>query len=173
MQAPVVIHHYDPVWPELYARERARLEALLGARLAAIAHIGSTAVPGLAAKPIIDVLAGVHDLAADGPPCVEALVGAGWVYEPAHEAVLPARRYFSWPGSRDDAFHLHLVEVDSPFWVDHLLFRDHLRAHPRAALVYQQIKHVLVARSADRQAYTAGKAGFVDSILALARAERA
>jgi GrpB-like predicted nucleotidyltransferase (UPF0157 family) len=92
---------------------------------------------------------------------------------PAHEAELPDRRYFRLPGSAGDAFHLHLVAWDGPLWADHLLFRDYLRARPRAALAYQQLKHVLAARSADRAAYTEGKAGFVSSILALAREERA
>lgn len=173
MTPPVVIHHYDPVWPELYERERGRLGALLGPRLAAIAHVGSTAVPGLAARPIVDILAGVADLAADGPACVAALQAAGWVYAPALEAQPPDRRYLYLPGSRDDAFHLRLLEPDGPCWDDQLLFRDYLRGHPRAALAYQQLKHVLVARSADRAAYTEGKTGFVDSILAIARAERA
>lgn len=170
MNPLVVIHHADPVWPELYERERVRLAALLGGRLTAIAHVGSTAVPGLAARPVIDILAGVADLATDGPAGVAALTAAGWVYVPAHEAAFPDRRFLYRPGSRDDAFHLHLVTEGEPDWDDLLLFRDHLRAHPRAALAYQQLKHVLVARSADRQAYTEGKAGFVTSILAVARA---
>lgn len=173
MPPSVVIHHYDPVWPERYVRERARLTALLGARLSAIAHVGSTAVPGLAARPVIDVAVGVADLAADGPPCAAALAEAGW--ERALDEAIPLGDEgevgwtFRLPGSADDACRLYLVEADGPAWADLLLFRDYLRAHPRAGLAYQQLKHVLVARSADRRAYMEGKSGFVTSILAIAR----
>lgn len=169
---PVVIHHYDPVWPELYEREARRLAGLLGERLQAVAHVGSTAVPGLAARPVIDILAGVADLAADGPACEAALADAGWAPEPAGGAASPEGRRFYLPGSREDACHLHLAAAGGAFWDDQLLFRDYLRAHPRAALAYQQLKHVLLVRSHDRAAYREGKTGFVSSILAIARAER-
>ena len=160
------IHHYDPVWPELFARERAGLLAALGDRPIDLAHVGSTAVPGLAAIPTIDLALGVADLAAYGPACARALAAAGFRPEPV--PLRPEGLALYRPGSRADACCLQLVEADGPAWADLVRFRDHLRAHPRAALAYQQLKHVLRARSADRRAYLDGKAGFVASILLIA-----
>lgn len=170
MDAGIVIHHYDPVWPELFERERVRLLARLGDWVT-LEHIGSTAVPGLAAKPCVDVLAGVAHFKADADPCTDTLLADGWRARP--EPVASDQRWFYRPGSAHDTYHLHLVERDSALWHEHLLFRDYLRRHSRAGLIYQQLKHVLAARSADRAAYSEGKAGFVGSIVALARADRA
>lgn len=153
MDQAVVIHHYDPVWPELYAREQARLLALLGPL--PIAHIGSTAVPGLAARPCVDLALGY------APHAEAALLAAGW--QPRDPG------WFRLPGSAHDACHLHLLDPACEAWHDHLRVRDYLRARPRAALAYQQLKHVLAARSGGPAAYAEGKSGFMASIVALAR----
>ena len=169
----IVIHHYDPVWPELFERERPRVAPLLGAASVAIEHVGSTAVPGLAARPCVDMVAGLDDVRAAGPAAIAALVGAGWLDLAATGPPSPGGRALMRPGPQGDAFHLQLVEYGGTDWVDALLFRDYLRRHPRAALAYQQLKHVLADRSADRATYGEGKSGFFTSIMELARLERA
>lgn len=164
---PIAIVDYDPGWPAAFEAARAALLAAVGGALVDLEHIGSTAVPGLAAKPTVDLMAGVAAL-SDAERCIAPLAALGWAYVPAYEAQLPERRYFRKPG-----FHLHVVEAHGPFWERHLLFRDYLRAHPKQALHYQQLKRVLAARCGDDlAAYAAGKRGFVAVIEDLARQER-
>lgn len=108
MSRPVVIADYDPRWPARFAEEKAHLLDVLGDRLVAVEHIGSTAVPSLAAKPIIDILAGVATL-AEAEACIAPLAAAGWSYRADHEDSAPARRYFQKNGPGGvAAFHLHM-----------------------------------------------------------------
>ena len=90
---PVVVVPYDEAWPSLYEEERARIERVIGPWVEEIEHVGSTAVPGLAAKPVIDIMVGVRSLKYS-PILVERLVGIGYEYVPEFERVLPFRRYF-------------------------------------------------------------------------------
>src|SRR3972149_3482523 len=134
--AAITIAEYDPRWPSLYEEERARILAAIGEWLADIQHVGSTAVPGLAAKPTIDIMPGIRSL-ADAIHCIEPLLALGYQYIPDYEVELPERRYFRRPPG--EAFrgrgthHLHMVETTSQFWRRHILFRDYLRAHPETA----------------------------------------
>jgi len=91
-----VIVAYDPRWPALFEEERARLLASIGPLLAAIEHVGSTAVPGLAANPIIDMMGGVREL-GEVIRYVAPLEGIGYEYVPQYEAYIPERRYFRKP----------------------------------------------------------------------------
>lgn len=171
-RAPVVIESYDPDWPAAFEAERGRLLAVLGDPAFRIEHVGSTSVPGLGAKPIIDMLLGGPSLEA-----VEAripdLCACGYDYIPEHEAVLPQRRYLAWPRTRPRRFHLHGVVRGGDFWVDHLLFRDALRASPDRAAAYLALKHELAGRfQDDRESYTEGKTAFITEVVALARAGR-
>ena len=166
---PISIHHHHPSWPLAYERERERLVAALGARLADIAHVGSTAVPGLAAKPIIDVLVGVADMGV-ADACAPAFVALGYAPVPADD---PDRRTFR-RGGRHDAldpgYHVHVVPLGSAYWRDRLRFRDLMRANPRMALHYQALKQVLAERcGGDRRAYAAGKAAYIDSVVGTTR----
>ena len=168
----IEIADYDPAWPATYDAERAALLGAVGGALVGIEHVGSTAVPGLAAKPTIDILAGVKAL-ADADRCVAPMQALGYEYVVEYEAQLPDRRYFRRPNGTGRGFHVHMVEHGSPFWERLLLFRDYLRTHPKHALHYQQLKLVLAARCGeDRAAYTRGKSGFVGVIEELARSER-
>lgn len=163
MTAPVRIVEYDPAWPRRFAEERAVLaEAFAGTR-ATIEHIGSTAVPGLGAKPVIDILAGVANLAA-AESRIAALEAAGYEYVREYDAVLPERRYFRKPRSGRRAFHLHCVVEGGDLWVRHLAFRDHLRAHPAAAAAYLALKRDLASRCS-KEDYADGKSGFIAGIL--------
>ncbi|HEY9722150.1 MAG TPA: GrpB family protein [Oscillatoriaceae cyanobacterium] len=168
----IEIHVYNPAWPALFEAERARIAAALGDRLAALEHVGSTSVPGLAAKPIIDILAGVVRLEQAGA-CIEPIVALGYTYRPDLETVMPERRFFCRETDGVRSHNLHLVAIDSEFWERHLLFRDYLRARPRVAAHYETLKRVLRDRFVDDMgAYTDNKTPFIRQVEELARAER-
>jgi GrpB-like predicted nucleotidyltransferase (UPF0157 family) len=158
--APVEISRYDPSWPALYAAERERLAPLLAG--AEIHHFGSTAVPGLAAKPVIDMIALVQDLDMPVPLLVSS---AGYQFPPAFNATLRHRRFLCYPSASRRTHHLHLV--DEPDELERRLrFRDRLREDPALAREYAALKRALAQRYRDdREAYTAAKAGFIERIL--------
>lgn len=167
---PVFIVPYDPEWPAWFAAERERLLIILGSRAASIEHIGSTAVPGLCAKPIVDVLLGVEDM-GDRSSFVFPLVAAGYAYIPEYEKTLPERLFFYRRQPR--ACHVHLVRTDSDFYYRHLLFRDYLLVHPEACAAYARLKENLAKRFRhDRQAYTDGKNEFIRALEMTAAAEQ-
>ncbi len=135
---PVHIVEYDPDWPRLYQSDAAELTAALGDRIREVQHFGSTAVPALRAKEIIDVL-----LAPVAWPLVatdrDVLIGLG--YEDLGEAGVPGRMYFR--RRRLHSTNLAVVEWNGVLWQDNLLFRDYLRAHPNAAQEYGKLKSTL------------------------------
>jgi len=155
--APIEIVEYDPSWPASYIAECGRLAPLLpGVR---IDHIGSTAVPGLAAKPVIDMIALVDDF--DAP--IAALVEQGGYQLPARfNATLVHRRFLCYPTTLHRTHHLHLV--DQREGLDRCLrFRDSLRANPKLAAEYATLKRALAARfRADREGYTEAKSKFIN-----------
>ncbi len=171
MSAPVVIVDYDPKWPTLYEEEKRRILGVIGDAAIAIEHIGSTAVPGVGAKPIIDIMVGLRDL-ADAEECVEPLKGIGYEYVPEYNDIIPERRYFHKGPPEGRTHHLHMVELTSDFWERHLLFRDFLRTHSDEAERYYELKKELAARfRSDREGYTDAKTAFIESVVAKARAE--
>jgi GrpB-like predicted nucleotidyltransferase (UPF0157 family) len=164
---------YSPEWPLRFAAEQSALAAIFPAPAFRIEHIGSTSVPGLAAKPIIDILLGATAL-AQIEMRIPAIAAHGYRYRPELETVLPQRRYFVKPADSPRQFHLHAVELASAFWSDHLLFRDALRAIPCIAKDYGALKSELAARHRDdRDAYTDAKAPFIRSVIERARAQSA
>jgi GrpB-like predicted nucleotidyltransferase (UPF0157 family) len=166
-EAPIILADYDPAWPEGFERERLRLAAALREWLAGpIEHIGSTAVPGLRAKPIIDIMAGVQTL-DHSRPAIAAAARLQYVYFPYRTDVM---HWFCKPSAAERTHHLHLVPVDSRLWIDRLAFRDHLRQHPTVAAEYAALKAELADRfRTDREAYTDAKAPFVARVLGVAR----
>jgi GrpB-like predicted nucleotidyltransferase (UPF0157 family) len=160
---------YDPDWPTLYAAEKARLEPMLascGVSLV-LEHTGSTAVAGLTAKPIVDLLAG-RSSDDDRSAAIAALESAGYLYR--GEQGIAGRDFFRRGDPRQ--YHLHLTQIGSAFWNDHRSFRDYLRTHSEAAAAYAALKRELAARyPQDRGAYIEGKAGFVEEVLAKALAK--
>jgi GrpB-like predicted nucleotidyltransferase (UPF0157 family) len=162
----VIVVEYDERWPALFEEERARILALISPWVERIEHIGSTSVPGLGAKPIIDIMVGLRSL-DDARECIPRLESIGYEYIPKHEASLPERRYFHKGGTRRArTHHLHMVETTSCFWQRHLLFRDRLRADPALARRYYELKTELAARFPfDRDAYTSAKAPFIEELL--------
>lgn len=170
-EEPVALVAYDLAWPGAFEAERDRLAHVLSAWLAGpIEHIGSTAVPGLLAKPVIDIMAGVRDLPSS--------MSARAALEPLQYVYFPYRadqmHWFCKPSPARRTHHLHLVPVSSRLWEDRLLFRDYLRLTPRAGEEYAALKRELAARHRrDREAYTEGKSRFVETVLERARAGRA
>lgn len=160
---PIRISGYDPEWPARFEEERAALAAAIGGWIVGgIHHVGSTAVPGLAAKPIIDILAGVRDL-EESRACFEPLARLGYVYAPY---LADEMHWFCKPHPSRRTHHLHLVPVGSRRYVDELAFRDRLRADPAVAEEYAALKRALAERFAtDREAYTDAKSDFIRQVL--------
>lgn len=157
--APVVVVAYDPRWPQLYRREACRIRELLGERVIAIEHVGSTAVPGLAAKAIIDIDLTVAN-SADEEAYVPTLTAAGYrltIREPNwHE-----HRLFKGP---DTNVNVHVFSPGSPETVRHLVFRNWLREHPEDIDRYAETKRRLAHGASDIRAYTQAKNDIIDDI---------
>ena len=154
---------YDRAWPQLFTAEAERLRSRFAEARVEIAleHTGSTAIPGLAAKPIIDILAG-HPKGAGVAEHIALLVDSGYVHRGEQE--IPGREFFRRGNPR--AYHVHLTAVGSPFWRDHLAFRDCLRADDALRDSYAALKIDLAERfPRDREAYINGKTAFVEAAL--------
>jgi GrpB-like predicted nucleotidyltransferase (UPF0157 family) len=155
---------YDDRWPGLFEAESARIVdamAAAGSPPLAIEHVGSTAVPGLAAKPILDIAAGrsPDTLPATYIPILESL---GYIYR--GDGGLPGREFFRRGVMR--SHHIHLVEVGGTHWCRYLRFRDALRGDPAIRDAYANLKHALASQfPRDREAYIAGKADFVERVV--------
>ncbi|MGI8610321.1 MAG: 2-amino-4-hydroxy-6-hydroxymethyldihydropteridine diphosphokinase [Candidatus Dormibacteria bacterium] len=161
----VILADYDERWPELFAAEETRLRDALGATAVRVNHIGSTAVPGLKAKAIIDIQVSVPDV-ADASGFVQALEGLGYAYVP--DPRFPTYPFFRFPATGPRLFHLHVAQVGSAEEADHLVFRDRLRSDPVVARTYWDLKRELARRFfADRVAYSTSKGDFVQGVLAL------
>jgi GrpB-like predicted nucleotidyltransferase (UPF0157 family) len=166
---PIHLAPYDPAWPQRFEDEREALARVLRPWLAGpIEHIGSTAVPRLTAKPVIDIMAAVNDLPSS-LDARDAVASLGYMYFPYRPDVM---HWFCKPSPAQRTHHLHLIPAASPIWKDRLLFRDYLRAVPAAAEEYRRLKVALAERyRSDREAYTDAKEGFVQSIVERARRE--
>jgi GrpB-like predicted nucleotidyltransferase (UPF0157 family) len=159
-QHPIIVVDYDPAWPEQFARIAAQVRTAAGELIPEVHHVGSTSVPGLAAKPIIDLLGGVRAL-RDAEAAREALEQIGFVYTPQYEHEMPDRRYFT----QMNAVHFHVVEIGHEFYERHLAFRDWLRTHPEDRDAYAALKRELAQQYRDqRAAYTDAKTEFIRAI---------
>jgi GrpB-like predicted nucleotidyltransferase (UPF0157 family) len=166
-EAPVEVVEYAPHWVELFTHEREVLALELGPWLLGVPeHIGSTAVPGLAAKPIIDIMAPVASLGAS-LPAIEAAGRVGYVFYPYKPEVM---HWFCEPSPSYRTHHLHLVPAGSQLWVDRLAFRDALRVSEVLRTEYQALKQSLAQlHREDREAYTSAKGPFIERVLQAAR----
>lgn len=160
---PVRVVTYDSRWPRLFETERELLDAAIGSwAVGGIQHVGSTAVPGLDAKPVIDILVGVRDLETSRA-CFEPLTSLDYRYAPYRTAEM---HWFCKPHPSRRTHHLHLVPVDSVRYRDELAFRDFLRAHPDVAAEYAALKHRVAEKfKEDREAYSQAKVDFVNETL--------
>ena len=160
----VEIVPYDPAWPAKFEAERAQLLPVLAPWLTGeIHHVGSTSVPGLGAKAVIDILAEVASL-EESRAAIEPLRELSYWWFPYQEERM---NWFCKPSPEHRTHHLHLVVPGSEAWREELAFRDALRAEPETARAYEQLKRRLAAENAtDREAYTVAKTAFVESVLA-------
>ena len=166
--APIALAEYDPHWPALFAREADRIRAALGSTAIQIEHAGSTSVPGLAAKPIIDIVLAVPD-SADEPAYVPALEAAGYVLR-VREPDWFEHRLFKGP---EADINLHVFSAGEAEIDRMILFRDWLRSHSDDRDAYLQSKRELAQRSWRHvQHYADAKTGIVQQIMARATARR-
>jgi GrpB-like predicted nucleotidyltransferase (UPF0157 family) len=162
-EEPVLIVPYDPAWPASFEAERALLEDAIGEWVTGgIHHVGSTAVPGLVAKPIVDILVGVESLEASRA-CFEPLARLEYLYAPYLSAEM---HWFCKPDPSHRTHHLHLAPAGGPRFLDELAFRDRLRADPETMQAYAALKRELAARFGDnRDGYTEAKSEFIQAAL--------
>jgi GrpB-like predicted nucleotidyltransferase (UPF0157 family) len=163
----VEIVDYDPRWPALFDEEAGRLRATLDPSLImGLEHFGSTAVPNLCAKPIIDILIAVRSLADAQARFVERLRNLDYVYwaeNPNKDRMFFVKGMPPF-GSRR-SHHVHVTEIHGEMW-QRLAFRDYLRAHPEEAGTYEQLKRRLATEHpADREAYTGAKSAYIESVM--------
>lgn len=162
---------HNPEWAALFKKEKARIEAAVGPHIIDIQHVGSTAVPDIPAKPIIDIGVAVRNF-EKAAVCIDPIVQLGYDYR--GENGIARRHYFrkviqNCPGS-PRTHHLHMNEIDGPDWQNQILFRDYLRQHPETAAEYARLKTNLARRyPTDRDAYLEGKASFIETVLQLAK----
>jgi GrpB-like predicted nucleotidyltransferase (UPF0157 family) len=155
----IVVVPYNPRWPELFRQEAAKIATIFGEELVTIQHIGSTSIPGMSAKPIIDIMPVVRDIQQ-----VEmfnaAMIQLG--YESKGEFGIPGRRYFSKGGDANRSHHVHTYQLNHPEVARHLDFRDYLSAHPEEAQQYASLKIALAQQFPhDISGYMAGKDAFI------------
>ncbi|MDA1313400.1 MAG: GrpB family protein [Acidobacteria bacterium] len=167
----VAIVPYDPAWPGSFSKEKEHLLSCLpGELIRRVEHFGSTAVPGLAAKPIVDILVEVTDLDETKVRIAPILEAQAYEYlwRPTHGDDVPP--FYAWFIKRDPdtgarTHHIHMVERDFIGHWDRLLFRDYLIEQPRLAKEYEALKFRLAAASPhDRVAYTRGKSEFIEKV---------
>ena len=163
----VEIVDYDPRWPSLFDEEAKRIRAALDPSLiVGLEHFGSTAIPGLAAKPIIDILIAVRSLADAQATFVKPLRALDYVYwadNPRKDRMFFVKGMPPFGSGR--THHVHVTEPDGEMW-QRLAFRDYLRTHPEEAAVYARLKQRLVAEHrTDREAYTEAKSAYVEAVM--------
>jgi len=155
----IVILPYDDHWPDIFALEKEKIQNVLGTNVH-IEHIGSTSVPNLCAKPIIDIMIGICSIGM-AKKYIKDLEKLNYSYFPDYEALIPERRYLEKKG-----FHVHMVEKNGDFWKRHVFFRDFLRAHADIAREYCEIKKKLARKyKNEREKYTEAKGPFIQKVL--------
>ena len=164
---------YDPRWPEMYDAEVNRLRAVIPPELVwGVEHFGSTAVPGLVAKPIIDILMAVRSLREAREVAIRPLESIGyafWADNPKKDRMFFVKGLP--PTALHRTHHVHMTELGGEMW-GRLVFRDYLRRHPEEVARYSVLKRELAAQHRfDREAYTTAKAAYVDMIMDRARTE--
>ncbi len=169
VQAPVIVD-YDPHWPERFSHEEVTIRRALGGRLVGIEHIGSTAVPGLAAKPIVDLMVGLRHL-REALDCIEPLAKLGYFQKA--DAPETEEWYFPKRPARGQQFNLHVVEHGGVYWRKKLLLRDYLRQRPDEAAQYAAVKRSLAPRFSAIRPYAQAKSAYILALLERAQAAAA
>jgi GrpB-like predicted nucleotidyltransferase (UPF0157 family) len=156
---------YAAEWKRLFEEEKALLETVIGQYVLDIQHVGSTAVPGMVAKPIIDIGIAVASF-EEARVCIQPIEQLGYEYRGEHG--IPRRHYFTKGHPR--THQIHMNEIGSRDWENLVLFRDYLIQHPGLAEEYAALKAELARRyPTNREAYLDGKAPFIERVLEMAR----
>lgn len=157
---------YDLSWSQQFETEKKLIEKMLGSRITGgVHHVGSTSVPGLSAKPIIDIMVGVANL-EKAKPCIELLEKINYMYFPYRPEIM---HWFCKPSLEHRTHHLHMMEEGSKAWNERLAFRDYLRTHADARQAYEKLKLSLAEKFRDdREAYTDAKTEFIQTTVARA-----
>ncbi len=160
---------HNPEWKNIFEAEKLRLQNSISQYVLDIQHIGSTAIPGIVAKPIVDIGVAVENFER-ATVCVAPLEAIGYEYK--GENGIPRRHYFDYGMPR--IFHLHMFEQTSPEWQSHVLFRDYLVRHPEIAGQYEALKKDLAGKYRnEREKYTSEKGPFIQQVITAARQELA
>lgn len=162
-RAPVILEEYDPSWQSKFEEEKQHLMVIAGEwHFGSIEHVGSTAVAGMVAKPVIDVMFGVKSLNGS-KPAIDALVNAGYKYWPYETEVM---HWFCKPSDAFRTHHLHLIPYQGPLWQERIKFRELLRSNSKVANEYANLKRELAAKFRnDREAYTEKKWPFIQQAI--------
>src|SRR5579871_440110 len=161
----VFVCPYTPEWRQVFIEEQARLHACVGNDVLDIQHVGSTSIPGMAAKPILDIAIAVADFEG-AARCVQPLELLGYLYR--GENGIPRRHYFVKGDPR--THHVHMVEIQSENWATMICFRDYLRQHPDVAQAYEALKQRLAEQfPTNRIAYQEGKEVFIQQVVRIAQ----
>jgi len=164
----ISLSHYNKNWALNFKREKILIEHFTQSSGLIIEHVGSTSVPGLKAKPIIDILIGINSLKDADKVIDKMVINMDYQYIAHYENTMPYRRYFK-KTTNTISFNVHLVEIDSQFWKDLLLFRDILRSEPSIATEYEILKINLAANHNDVATYAEAKSEFIIRTLAIGR----
>ncbi len=163
----VKLSKYNPKWKTLFEEESALIFSVAEDFIVDVEHIGSTAIPGIVSKPIIDILAAINSL-SNIVKIIVPLKTLGYIYR--GEQGIPDRHLFVKVGEDYRTHHLHVVEKEHSEWPKHILFRDYLRKHPQDAQEYSKLKQTLLKKyELDREKYTESKSDFIRRILEKAR----
>lgn len=163
----VVLVAYQESWRRQFRRERKRLLGACGEKLSAVEHVGSTSVPGLIAKPLLDIAAALGAF-EDGEDAVPCIIRLGYEYLGEHG--VPGRFYFVLRDEGRSLAHLHMYEQSHPDLHDLVAFKTYLLHHPEAVEAYAEVKRELYAKYRDdRASYTSAKGAFIQTILSKAR----
>ena len=154
---------YNPAWKKLYKKEEKFLRSVIGKQVLDIQHVGSTSIPGVKAKPIIDIAIGVKNLKS-GKKCIKPLEKLG--YEHKGGAGIKGRHFFAKGSEKNRTHYVHIVKLNGRFWKNCILFRDYLQKHKRTIKKYNELKEKLAKKYKDnRKKYTAQKHSFIQGII--------
>jgi len=168
----VNIAPYSRDWPHYFLQLESELLAIFDRHTINVQHIGSTSVPNLAAKPVIDIALGADSLVVIEER-ISRLELMGYQYKSKYEREIPMRRYFVRPEGNLPRIHLHGIVINSSLWQQHIVFRDALRSDPALAAQYQLLKTELAVRfSNDKSSYTLAKAPFIQAVINSAMPDR-
>lgn len=164
----VKLSPYTDEWQRLFEEEKERLQSVIGQHVLDIQHVGSTSIPGLSAKPIIDIAIAVNKF-EEATICIHPIERLGYVY--LGEYGISRRHYFQ--KGEPQTHHIHMNEIDSLDWEDQILFRDYLIRHSEVAQEYASLKMTLAQKfQKDRDRYVQEKAPFIEQVLRVARLEK-